>query len=104
MLELHFIFHLRHIKGMEATAYFLQVVQELQCQHGGVENDRVMQFTDSCVIHNVKDKVAGFTPGGGKELVIRNLGLVNSFGLGAIHISGIIWYFLIIDSGLGGSG
>ena len=63
-----------------------------------------MQFTDSCVIHNVKDKVAGFTPGGGKELVIRNLGLVNSFGLGAIHISGIIWYCLIIDSGLGGSG
>ena len=49
-------------------------------------------------------KVAGFKLGGGKELVIRNLGLLKSFGLGAIHISGIIWYCFILDSGLGGSG
>ena len=63
-----------------------------------------MQFTDSCVTHNLKDKFPGFTPGGGKELVIRNLGLLNSFGLGAIHIIGIIWYCFILDSGLGGSG
>ena len=46
----------------------------------------------------------GFTPREGKELLIHNLGRMDSFGLGAIHISDIIWDCFVINGGLGGLG
>ena len=63
-----------------------------------------MQFIDPFVVHDRKDKVSGFTFGGGKELVIRNFGCVNGFGFGLSHVSGVIWYRLVVDGMLGGCG
>ena len=42
--------------------------------------------------------------GGGKELVIRNFGCVNGFGLGSSHVSGVVWYRLVVDGMLDGCG
>ena len=92
---------------MEADAYFLQVVQEFQWRHGGVEHDELTQIVDPFVVHNRKDKCSGFTFGGGKELVIRNFGCGHGFGLGLSHISGVICYRLVVDGmpcGCGGLG
>ena len=42
--------------------------------------------------------------GGGEELVTRNFGCVNGFGLGSSHVSGVVWYRLVLDGRLGGRG
>ena len=37
-------------------------------------------------------------------MVIRNFGCVNGFGFGLSHVSGVIWYRLVVDGMLGGCG
>ena len=37
-------------------------------------------------------------------MVIRNFGRVNGFGLGSSHVSGVVWYRLVIDGRFGGRG
>ena len=72
MVILYFIFQCQNIEGMEAAAYCLQVFQELQWLHSGVERDGLTQFVEPCVVHDHKNKVASFIFGSSKELVIRN--------------------------------
>ena len=37
-------------------------------------------------------------------MVIRNFGRVNDFGLGSSHVSGVVWYRLVVDGRFGGHG